>query len=73
MLTRMSIMYETVTTPFLDVTIFSTYDVPIIKKPVPRFSSLYMLPSTMSARRTPNSGLVKGMSIPSNRSSGAVP
>ena len=69
----MSIMYETVTTPFLDATIFSTYDVPIIKKPVPRSGSLYMLPTTMSARRTPTSGLVKGMSISSNHSSAAVP
>ena len=59
------IMYETVTTPFLDTTNFSSYDsrVPIIKKPIPRFSSVYMFPSTMAARRTPNSALAKGMSI----------
>ncbi|TBU34971.1 hypothetical protein BD309DRAFT_980260 [Dichomitus squalens] len=56
-------MYETVTTPFFDTTNFSFHDVPIIKKPVPRFSSVYMLPSTMSARRTPNSGLVKADAI----------
>ena len=58
----MPVMYETVTTPFLDSTNFPTRDfgVPIIKKPVPRSRPAYMLPSTMAARRTPNSGLSKG-------------
>lgn len=59
----MPTMYETVTTPFLDATNFHTHDfgVPIIKKPVPRSRSTYMLPSTMAARRTPNSSLSKGL------------